>query len=123
MARVTRDIELASAQDLLERAPRACLAHAGDGGPEAAPVTLAWRDGRYLVGVAAGAAPSPGQEAVLLVDEGVHFFDLRAVYVRGRVRAAAAPPGAPADRTWLELVPDKTTAWDYGTMRVVGDES
>jgi len=66
--------------------------------------------------------PAIDQEVVLLVDEGVHFFDLRAIYIRGRVKPAEAPNGAPAGRTWFEVIPLKTVAWDYGTLREVKDE-
>jgi hypothetical protein len=118
---VTRKIAPSAARDLLERIPRACLAFAGDHGPQAQPIMLEWRRGRYLAGIPANAArrPGAGQEVVLLIDEGVHFFDLRALYIRGQAQPAAAPPGAPAGRVWLEVVPRKTVAWDYGALREV----
>ncbi len=125
MKRVTRNIDPSCARDLLERVPRACLSFASDHGPQAQPIVLVWLDGRYLAGIPLDAdpRPSPGQEVVLLVDEGIHFFDLRAIYIRGRVKPAEAPRGAPADRrTWVEVVPLKTVAWDYGTLREVKDE-
>ena len=121
MKRVTRNIDPASAQDLLKRVPRACLCLVCDRGPQAQPVVLVWHDGRYLVGIPQNAdrKPGPGQEVVLLIDEGVHFFGLRAIYIRGPVNSAEAP----ADHTWYEVVPLKTVAWDYGTLREVRDES
>lgn len=124
MRRVTRNVDLEEARDLLERVPRACIAVGGEDGPHALPIPLVWRDGRYLVGLPEDAAggPSSGQEAVILVDEGVHFFDLRAIYIRGRVKPAEAPEGAPAGRTWFEVLPVKTVAWDYGSLREVRDE-
>jgi hypothetical protein len=87
MKRVSRDIDPDSARDLLERVPRACLCFARDQGPQAQPVALVWQDGRYLAGLPlhADGQPEPGQEVVLLIDEGVHFFDLRALYIRGRL--------------------------------------
>jgi hypothetical protein len=120
---VTRDIDLDEARDLLERVPRAALALASPHGALAEPVRLVARDGRYWVGLApsAGPRPSPGQEVVLLVDEGVHWFDLRAVYIRGRAQPAAAPPGAEAGRDWFEVTPLKTRAWDYGSLREAAD--
>ena len=125
MKRVIRDINPASARDLLERVPRACICCACDHGPQAQPVVLMWHDDRYLAGIPEQAErrPGPGQEVVLLIDEGVYFFDLRAIYIRGRVKAAEAPRGMPAGRTWFEVVPLKTVAWDYGTLREVRDES
>ncbi len=125
MKAVTRDIDARHAQDLLERVPRACIAFAGQHGPECVPVRLVWRDGRYLVGIPGGISPRPaiGQEIVLLVDEGIHWYDLRAVYVRGHVTSADPPTGAPPRHMWLELAADKTVAWDYGRLRQAGDET
>ena len=125
MKRITRDIDPADAQDLLERVPRASLAFASDDRPHAQPIAFVWLDGRYLAGIPEATNLQPGvdQEVVLLVDEGVQFFDLRAIYIRGRVKPAETPAGAPADRTWVEVIPLKTVAWDYGTLREVTDES
>jgi len=124
MKRVTRNIKPSSAQDLLERAARACLCFASEQGPQAAPVVLVWQDGRYLAGLPldADCQPDSGQEVVLLIDEGVHFFDLRALYIRGQVKQASAPSGTPTGRTWFEVIPFKTVAWDYGALREVKDE-
>jgi hypothetical protein len=125
MKRVTRNIDPGGARDLLERVPRACIAFACDYGPQAQPIVSVWHDGRYLAGISEDAdlLPGSGHEVVLLIDEGVHFFDLRAIYIRGLVKPAEAPGGAPVGRTWFEVVPLKTVAWDYGTLREVRDES
>lgn len=122
---VTRDIDPDRAGDLLDQAPRACIAVAGDDGPQALPVAFAWVDGRYLAGVAGDTGPllEADDEVVLLVDDGVHFFDLRAVYVRGRAEPTAPPAGATGGRTWFEVVPQLRVAWDYGQMREVEDEA
>lgn len=123
MKRVTRDIEPAAAHDLLERVPRACIGFASADGPQAQPVVLIWREGRFVVGLPTDAAalPGAGEEVVLLVDEGVYFFDLRAIYVRGELQPAAGPDGAPAGYTWMTLLPSKQVAWDYGMLREVDD--
>jgi hypothetical protein len=125
MKQVTRNIDPASARGLLERVPRACLCFASDHGPQAQPIVLVWHDGRYLASIPqkADRKPGPGQEVVLLIDEGVHYFDLRALYIRGQVKQASESPGEPAaDCAWVEVVPLKTVAWDYGTLREVRDE-
>ncbi len=116
---VTRDIDPGSAQDLLERVPRACLAFAGDNGPLLQPVEVVWQGGRFLAGIPEGTASRPlsGQEVVLLIDEGIYYFDLRALTIRGPAQPAAVPPGARAGCAWLELIPTKMVAWDYGKMR------
>ena len=124
MKRITRDIDPVDAHDLLERVPRACLAFASDDGPHAQPIAFVWRGDRYFVGIpAADLQPGVDQEVVLLVDEGVQYFDLRAIYIRGRVKSVEAPNDAPAGRIWFEAIPIKTVAWDYGTLREVTDES
>jgi hypothetical protein len=124
LKQVTRNIDPDSARDLLERVPRACLAFAQEDGPQAQPVAVIWCDQRCLVGFPETAAcrPNPSQEVVLLVDEGVHFFDLRAIYIRGQVQPAETPPEARAGQAWFEVVPLKTVAWDYGTLHEVADE-
>jgi hypothetical protein len=124
MKQVNRDIDPSRAQDLLEGAARACLCFATNHGPQAQPIVLIWQDGRYLAGLPldGDCQPSPGQEVVLLIDEGVHFFDLRALYIRGRLEPAQTPRDAPNGYTWVEVVPLKTVAWDYGTLREVKDE-
>ncbi len=124
MKSVTRDVDSDSMGDLLERVPRACLSFASDLGPQTQPVGLLWHEGRYLVNIPEEADPQPvpGQEVVLLVDEGVYYFDLRAIYIRGQVRVSEAPPNAPVGRKWIEVDPTKTVAWDYGMLREVKDD-
>ncbi len=119
MKRVTRNIEPGEARDLLERVPRACVGFATEEGPEVEPAAFVLRDGRYFVGLSSqpGRTPSPGSEVVLVIDEGLHFFDLRAIYVRGRADEAASPDGATDGRVWMEVAPTKIVAWDYATMR------
>ncbi len=124
MKPVTRNIDPDSARDLLERVPRACLAFAHDNGPQAQPVALLWRDNRYFTGITGTEPRLPvvGQEVVLLVDAGVYFFDLRAIYIRGTIQPAQSSIGAPAGRVWFEVIPARTVAWDYGTLRELVDE-
>jgi len=120
--RLTRDIDLADARDLLERAPRASLAYAQAAGPCALPIAFVWRHDRYFVGLPAPTDLQADQEVVLLIDEGMHFFDLRAVYLRGRVKPVDPPLNAPADQAWFEVLPTKVVAWDYGTLHEVTGE-
>lgn len=118
MTRISRNITFDQARDLLERGARACLAFASDHGAQAQPVLVIWHDARFFVGMPQAAAqkPAPASEVVLLVDEGIHFFDLRALYVRGHAHPVEPPPSAPSGHTWFELIPLKTVAWDYGTL-------
>ncbi|MBA2677796.1 MAG: hypothetical protein H0U76_05300 [Ktedonobacteraceae bacterium] len=124
MKHITRDIDLMHNRDLLEHVPHACITFVCEHGPQAQAVVLRWEDSRYLVGIPenVGHRPAADQEVVLLVDDGVYFFDLRAIYIRGQAKPSAAPMGAPYDHTWYEVVPLKTVSWDYGTLREVKDE-
>ncbi len=121
MKQVSRDIDPGNAQDLIERAPRARLAYANSQGPQAQPVSFVRRNERYLVGIRKGThyLPSPGQEVTLLIDEGIYYFELRAIYIRGQVRPIAAPSDAQGEYSWFEVDVSKTVAWDYGSMREV----
>lgn len=123
--RITLNIDLAEARDLLEHAPRACLAFASDEGPQAELVTVVFTDGRYLVAMPSSAASHPPvhQEVVLLVDEGVQFFDLRAVYVRGHAHPLGGVEGLAGDFVWLEVQPTRAVAWDYARIRETDHES
>ncbi len=116
--RVTRDIDPAGAAGLLERVPRPYSAYATEQGPLVLLVVLVTHDRRYWVGIIQPAShkPDPGQEVVLLVDEGVHDYDRRAIYIRSQAQPAEAPVSAPTRHAWLEVVPLKTVAWDYGSI-------
>ncbi len=122
---ITRGISPDLAQELLKRAPRACISFACDHCAHAQPVALASPDRRFLVGLPQDAQclPVPGQEVVLLVDEGIHFFDLRAVSIRGRAQPAAAPPGLLADLRWFEVIPERIGGWDFGALRQISDDN
>jgi hypothetical protein len=125
MPRITRNIEPGEALDLLERVPRACVAFARDQGPQAEPVAVTFKNGRYLVGMPSNGAtpPAVGEEVVLLIDEGVQFFDLRAIYVRGLVEPLEGAESQSNDLSWFAVGPTKVAAWDYGRMREVEDGS
>lgn len=124
MKLVTRDVDPDRVRDLLERVPRACISFASDTGPRSEPVDLRWHEDRILVSTSGNAEYQPvsGQEVVLLVDEGVYYFDLRAIYIRGQVKPTEAAPDGPVGRKWFEVVLTKTVAWDYGTLREVEDD-
>lgn len=119
MKHVTRNIPPADAQDLFERSARACLAFATEAGPCALPVVGIVNAQRYFVGLPATTPllPTALQEVVLLLDHGVYFFDLRALYMRGQAHPVVAPENAPAGRRWFEILPLTIVAWDYGQLR------
>jgi hypothetical protein len=117
MRRVTVRVPAEESIDLLERPARACCGFVENGRPRIEPVVLVFRDGRYLVGIRPGAkAPDPDTEAVLVVDDGVLFFELRAVYVRGLARTMN--PQLSEQLRWIELEPSRVSSWNYGRMRL-----
>lgn len=120
---MSRDVEVDDLADLLEEVPRACLAYTAADGPQLAPVDVERADGTYRVRVPPGpwGAPPEGAEVVLLVDDGVHWFDLRAIYVRGAVDLVPAGSGERSGTTELVLAPRRELAWDYGALREVPD--
>jgi hypothetical protein len=125
MKRITLSVDLMEARDLLERVPRACLAFASDEGPRVELVTVVFKEDRYFVGMPSGAANhlTAHQEVVLLIDDGVQFFDLRAIYVRGHVHPLGGVEGLADDSFWFAVQPTRSVAWDYARMREVDDES
>lgn len=118
VARVTNRVEPTTLGDLLASPCRATLAWEGEGQLELAPARYAFRRGRHcLAAPRGGPAPGPGARASLVVDDGGSWFALRAVTLRGVLAAAPDPP--PSDERWgpwLELVPARATAWDYGAL-------
>jgi hypothetical protein len=124
MAHVTQRVAPAALDDLLERPPRAGIAFTAGGRIEVLPVAYRREAGRHRIGVERGLLPATGapEHAVLLVDDGRYWFELRAVTLRGRLLAAADPSGGGAsDLVWLELVPERSVAWDYGRLREEGE--
>jgi hypothetical protein len=123
--RITLNVDPVEARDLLERVPRACLAFTRDEGPQAEPVAVLFKDDRYLIGMPSSAAShlAVDEEVVLVVDDGVQFFDLRAIYVRGHVQPLGGMDGLAGDFFWFAVQPTRTVAWDYARIREVDDES
>ncbi len=119
--RVSRAARPEELNDLLERPPRASLAFAKDGGVEAAPVALRFRDGRYWVGIRRtdiSSAPGENASVRLLIDDGCYHTELRGMWIRGRTLPAEhRPEGASEDVDWFEVLPEKVVGWNYGAMR------
>jgi hypothetical protein len=122
VARVTQRVDPERLGDLLERPLRAAIATAR--GAEVDPVAVAYRrrEGRTFVGVPRALSPAAASEpVVLLLDDGRYWYELRAVTIRGRLAAATPPPGGDPQLVWLEVVPERAVAWDYGSLREEAD--
>lgn len=118
MTGTTNRIGFEEAADLLESG-RACVSFVVDGRPRVEPAVVRYEGGRFLVGID-GAPPGPdATEVTLVVDEGVHFFDLRAMHVRGT--PARLDPPLDGARTWLAVTPTRVTCWDYGRLRIADE--
>jgi hypothetical protein len=112
--------------DLVDDAPRAHLAFVDGNRAEVVPVVTRRVGGQQLVAVPGGARGLDGREVHLVRDDGQYWFELRALAVRGVLRAIPAPDGSGqsgADPpSWFRLEPGRTVAWDYGQLREVVDE-
>ena len=121
MRRVTHAVDPGRMRDLLERAPRACIAFVHAGRAQIVPVELRLQEGRCWIGVSVdGSEPAPGQDQPLklLVDEGMYYFDMRGIWIGGRASFdQPTPEGGTPGLRWFRLVPEKSVAWDFGAMR------
>ena len=119
MARVTNRVDPATLDTLLAQPPRATLAYEREGRVEVVPVVHHWDGARHAVGLARdGDAPALGARASLVLDDGWSWFQLRAITLRGTL--GSAPDGLTGDRAdlaWYELLPARSTAWNYGALR------
>lgn len=123
MARITQRLEPSALSDLLARA-RANVAFDDDGAAGAAPVAFRFVGGHYWIGLAAADADRlpAGRRVTLVVDDGWYWFELRAVCVQGVVEPAPTPPaGVGPGLRWLEVLPRRISAWDYGTLHEEDD--
>ena len=120
---MTRDISPEAVSDLLDGHARACVAFATPQGPETHPAAVRLEGDRCVVGVDLGLSPLPGigDEVVVLIDDGVHWFDLRAIYARGEVVPTPTSAALSRDRRLFTVVPSKVVAWDYGQLRPADD--
>ncbi len=114
MAGTTNRVPPEDVADLLGHA-RACVTWVVDGVPFVEPAAVVDEHGPLLVEVEGIAPDDDVDEVVLLADEGLHFFDLRAFYVRGRPVWRADP--VPDGRNWFEIEPTLVSCWDYGRLR------
>lgn len=109
MTEVTRAVSLDDLRDLVASPPRAYLACSAAGAPEAVRVACRHDAGRWLITLPPAASVPDRAPAVLLIDDGETYLELRGIRVRGTLLA-------PVSGT-RELIPEKIVCWDYGAMR------
>jgi hypothetical protein len=109
MKKITRAVTLEDVRDLAERPPRAYLSYVSDGEADALHVQTRFDGARWFVTLPRGTTLPPGAPVVLLIDDGDRYFELRGLRITGAL--------APGSATEFEVVPDKTIAWHYGTLR------
>jgi hypothetical protein len=120
MRRITHAVDPEKMRDLLERVPRACMVFLSAGMVEIVPVEFRFQEGRYWIAISGDGsdpAPGPDEPVKLHIDEGMYYFDMRGIWIRGRALFSEERPeaGSPA-LTWFQLVPEKFVAWDFGAM-------
>ena len=123
MRRIIHTVDPEKVRDLLDSVPRACIAFISAGIAEVAPVEFRFQEGRYWIGMSGGGsepAPGPDEPVKLLIDEGMYYFDMRGIWIRGRALfSEERPEGGSQALNWFQLVPEKFLAWDFGAMREV----
>lgn len=121
--RITHAVAPEKVRDLLESVPRACVVFTNAGVVEIVPVEFRLEEGRYWIGISGDESdpiPAPDQSVKLMIDDGICYFDMRGIWVRGPARFSRDRPngGSPTLR-WFRLDPEKLIAWDFGAMREV----
>lgn len=119
MGRVTQRVDASALDGLAERPPRAALAFTRGEAVEAVPIAL-HRDGEKIwIGIdrnlpVGDATPLP---AVVLIDDGRYWFELRGLTWRGGLVPSAVHPSAlSTELRWFEFLIEARVAWDYATL-------
>lgn len=117
MSGTTNRIQFDEAADLLSDPSRACIGFVSEGHPRVEPAIVSYQRGRFLIETTSPAfLRADTTEVVLVVDDGVLFFDLRAVYVRGAAESLEQPNDGTVR---FVIAPTNVSCWDYGRLRVV----
>ena len=114
---ITRAVAPEELSDLLSATRWASLALIDDGRLSALAIRFVYDRGRYFVGVRDDDRLAAGARVSLLIDDGVYHTELRGVRVQGTIGGSTAPPRAESGRAWLEVIPNRVSAWHYGAMR------
>jgi len=104
---------------LVARPPRAAVVFSRSDGIEVVPVSLRRDGGKLWIGMDPGVpvdreTPVP---AVVVVDDGRYWFELRAITWRGCLVSATAPPAIlGVALSWFEFLVERSVSWDYATL-------
>jgi hypothetical protein len=120
MARFSTQVPVESLRPLLETLRRATLAYVDpEGVLHALPVAFDWTPARSRIGIPREGRPAglgAGAAVALCADAGFHWWELRALLVRGSLVATGAADEGPDTIEWLEIVPRTSRAWDYDRL-------
>jgi Pyridoxamine 5'-phosphate oxidase len=114
---ITRDVEASDVADLALSPPRAALVAINDDGILLLPVKVALEEpadpasSARIVQVPEGCSDLADRNVLIIVDDGPQWFRLRSLAIRG-----AAQPVADCR---YRVVPKRSTAWDYGSLREI----
>lgn len=124
---VIRDVDPQDVADLGTDPPRACLAIIRTGRTCLLPVRARAVEGGYRITVRReDASGLDGVQALLVIDDGVAWFELRAVTARGTLSTPATATNAAetnaagqqaTETVPFLLTPRRVIAWDYGALR------
>jgi hypothetical protein len=119
MGRITQRVDPRALDALVERPPRAAVVFSRNDGVEAVPVAFRRDCEKLWIGMERGVPVGSGAPvpAVVVVDDGRYWFELRAITWRGHlVPASAPPPILGADLRWFEFLVEGSVSWNYATL-------
>ncbi len=113
MAPITRHVDWRTLAAMLRQPRRAYLAGVSEHGLDLIPVAIRFDGERFWLRDLPELASWQNGPVRLTVDDGLYWFELRAVTLRGVLEP-------PVDG-WREVRPQAISAWDYGSLRESND--
>lgn len=115
MPLITRHVDWRTLEPMLLQPRRAYLAGVNERGLDLRPVSIRFDGELFWVQDLPELACWQVDPVRLTVDDGLYWFELRAVTIRGML--------LPPVDGWRELQPAAISAWDYGNLRECNDAS
>jgi len=119
MGRTTQRVDPSALDVLIEHPPRAAIAFPRGNDVEVAPIVFQRIGGRFWIGIDRELLTDHTipLAAVVLLDDGRYWFELRAITWRGcLVSPSKPPPTLPGDLVWFEFLVEGSVCWDYATL-------